>query len=84
MALAAAVTGMRRTRAVVPRGGSAAGITVISAVPNGDHGAGRRMIPFPEVAVEGRRSGPPVASGVMMTVPFVVMTVPSGVMTLTA
>jgi hypothetical protein len=78
-ALAAAVTGVRRTGAVAPRGGSAAEKTVISVMPGGDHGAARRKIPFPlaaaegrlpPAAAEGRRSGLPVGSGVMMIAPF--------------
>ena len=76
-ALPVAATGAKRTRAVVPHEGLAAGMTAIPAMPDGDRGAVRRMIPFPGVAVEGPRSGLPVGSGVMMTVPF-------GAMTLTA
>jgi hypothetical protein len=64
---AAAVTGTRRTRAVVPRGDPAAGMIVISAMQDGDRGAAHWMIP-PGAAVEGPRSGLPVPSGVMMIV----------------
>ncbi|HEX8004958.1 MAG TPA: hypothetical protein VF482_00850 [Trebonia sp.] len=52
-------------------------MTAISAMPDGDHDAARRMIPFPGAAAEGPRSGLLAGSGVMMTVPF-------GAMTLTA
>jgi len=76
-ALVVVATGARRTRTVVPHGSLAAGMTATPAMPDGDHGVARRMIPFPEAAVEGPRSGLRVGSGVMMTVPF-------GVMTLTA
>jgi hypothetical protein len=85
-ALVVAATRAQRTRAVVPHEGLAAGMTVISAMPDGDHGAARRIIPFPGTMVKGPRSGLLVGSGVTMIVPFGVMTLaaPFGVMTLTA
>jgi hypothetical protein len=85
-ALVVVATGARRTRAVVPHEGLAARMTVIPAMPDGAHGAALQMIPFPGAVAGEPRSGLLAGSGVMMTVPFGVMTlaVPLAVMTLAA